>query len=56
MLNGEAGPHFIFISGAPAFSPATGSLVYGCAEPGGEFVVVNHVQSERFGRVWSTFE
>jgi hypothetical protein len=54
ICNGEEGPLSVSISGAPTFSPATGSLVYGCSEPRGEFVLVDHVRSEPFERVWST--
>ena len=28
--------------------------MYGCSEPGADLVVVNHIRSEPFERVWST--
>ena len=54
LCNAEYGPPFVYISGAPAFSPSSGSLVYGCAEPGSQCVVLNHARAEPFERIWST--
>jgi WD40-like Beta Propeller Repeat len=54
ICNGEYGPPFVCISGAPKFSATTGSLVYGCAGPRSHSIVINHVRGEVFERIWST--